>query len=97
MSIIAEIKFKGSDYQRVAKASKKYMRLVHDDGTYLLPDVSVTPLVRPISGEIPGGEGDDFCEKVHFDFLKTLAGKLIAVTFELTEDTISTKVETGLT
>ena len=92
---IARIKFSGSDYIKVSKSSLCRMRLVHDDGTYLIPDKSVAPLVRPISGELPDGEGDDFCEYVSFDFLKTLKGKLLYVTFVLTEDTISTQIETS--
>jgi hypothetical protein len=86
--IIAVITFKGSDILKVAQASKKCMRLVHDDGTYILPDVTNRPLIRPISGEIEGGDGDDFCQNVA---LPPKNAAITKVTYTLTETTIQTK------
>ena len=92
---LAKIVFNGSDIQKVAKASKKFMRLVHDDGTYIIPDVAVKPLIRPVSGDLPAGEGDDFVEKISVtNILKSLKPKVQAwlVTLTKTRMTVETYV-----
>lgn len=88
--VLAKIVFKGSDVEKVAKASKKFMRLVHDDGTYIIPDVLVKPLIRPSSGGIPAGEGDDFVEKIP---MKNIWAGLVKLVVTLTETEITVVTE----